>query len=90
MFRQELDTYDPSFEMPPDNFGYIRSVIEHLTRDSIFKCQDCQKVSRRLMFTRKERQKVEDTLKKTFFGYDGPLDSSALGSKELVLNYNSE
>ena len=29
-------------------------------------------------------------MKKTFFGLDGPLESSTLGSKNLALDFNSE
>ena len=41
IWRQELDTYDPTFKVPNENSGYLKMVEEFFDRENLFRCVTC-------------------------------------------------
>ena len=92
--RQELDTYDPNIELPPEFVGYLRHVEEYLKRDGLLRCSACHKDFQRHKRPREQAQN-EDAVLKMALGLEdskalGSAGSSRIGTKQLALDFSSE
>jgi len=92
--RQELDTYDPNIELPPEFVGYLRHVEEYLKRDGLLRCSACHKDFQRHKRPREQAQ-IEDAVLKMALGLEdskalSSAGSSRIGTKQLALDFSSE
>ena len=99
IWRQELDTYDPSFKAPDADSGYLRQVEEFFDRENLFRCVTCaQTLGKQGGSAYYNRQpigaleNVERSVNKIMFGLSEglPIRTSRLGQAELALMVNSE
>lgn len=101
MWRQELDTYDPSFKVPDAASGYLRQVEEFFDRENLFRCVDCaERLGKQggSGYHGGQREPmvaglaaVDRTVNKVMFGLDDgmPNRTSRLGQAELAKMVNS-